>query len=132
MKKRFLLAAGLLAGFTATVHAIVGTAEIHKPLLSAPLEESVSLVVYACWHLVTVTLFASSVALLQSSLPGRLSVSRPLVRFISVLWVLFAGVFAVVALAFSGPAALLVLPQWALLLPVGLLSWLGSSDSGAL
>lgn len=122
---RLLLASGLLASFTALLHTFAGTVEVHVPLLSSTIPRSVSLLIYACWHLVTVTLILSAVALLWSARRGNSSLAGALPRFISVLWLLFGLVFVGVALVFSGPATLWVLPQWVLLIPVGILGLLG-------
>lgn len=58
-----LLTAGALATFTALVHLIGGTMEIHQPLMSSNLPASVSLLLLACWHLVSVALMVSGLAL---------------------------------------------------------------------
>jgi len=128
---RLLLAAGSLAALTATVHTLVGTAEIQQPLLGPGLPPAVGLLMYACWHLVTVTLVLSSAALLWSASPRGAVRSGALATFVSTLWLLFGVVFLVVALVFSGPPALLVLPQWVLLLPVGILGIVGSRRQAA-
>ncbi len=126
---RVLLTAGVLAAITAAVHTIAGTAEIQAPLLGSALGEPLRLLLYACWHLVTVALLLSAAALLWCArMPGHVGV-RPLATFVSILWLLFGMVFVFVALAFSGPGALLVLPQWILLLPVGALGWVGSRNA---
>ena len=122
---RLLLASGLIAAFTAALHTLAGTSEIQGPLLGSSMPMPVSLLLYACWHLVTVTLVLSAVALIWSARPTAKIPAGALPRFISILWLLFGLVFVVVALTFSGPSALLVLPQWILLVPVGVLGLLG-------
>jgi hypothetical protein len=50
-----------------------------------------------------------------------------LARSIGIAWASFGAVFIAVAVFLGdSPMALLVLPQWVLLLPVGVLAWLGS------
>jgi hypothetical protein len=124
-KNRSLLISAFLAAFTAIVHTIGGTLEIHTPLLTSPLPEPISLLLYACWHLVTVTLILSAVALFWSSPNNRAESNFALPAFIGILWVSFGIVFVVVALYFSGFRALIVLPQWTLLLPIGGLALFG-------
>ena len=124
-KNRLLLTSAFLAAFTAIVHTIGGTLEIHTPLLTSPLPEPISLLLYACWHLVTVTLILSAVALFWSSRNNRAESNFALPAFIGVLWGSFGIVFVVVALYFSGFRALIILPQWTLLLPIGGLALFG-------
>lgn len=124
-KNRALLIAAFLAMFTAIVHTIGGTIEIHTPLLSSPLPESISLLLYACWHLVTATLILSAIALFWLSSNNRTESNFALPAFIGILWVSFGVVFISVALYFSGIKALLVLPQWTLLIPIGGLTLFG-------
>jgi len=123
---RLLLAAGLIAALTAGLHTFVGTSEIQEPLLRSTIPQPVSLLLYACWHLVTVTLILSAVALIWSAYPKNRTSAGVLPRFVSLLWLLFGLVFVAVALLFSGPSTLLVLPQWILLIPVGVLGLLGN------
>jgi len=122
---RLLLSAGLIAAFTAALHTFAGTPEIQEPLLRSTIPQPVSLLLYACWHLVTVTLVLSAVALIWSARPNSRTSAGALPRFISLLWLLFGLVFVAVALVFSGPSTLLVLPQWVMLIPVGILGLLG-------
>ncbi|MBK9615720.1 MAG: hypothetical protein IPO35_09465 [Uliginosibacterium sp.] len=70
-QNRALLLSAFLAAFTALLHTIGGTLEIHAPLLTSALPEPISLLLYACWHLVTVTLVLSALALLWSSRNDR-------------------------------------------------------------
>ena len=122
---RLLLASGLIAAFTAALHTVVGTPEVQEPLLHSSVPLPVSLLLYACWHLVTVTLILSAAALIWSARPSAKIAIGALPLFISLLWLLFGFVFIAVALVFSGPSALFVLPQWVLLIPVGILGLLG-------
>jgi hypothetical protein len=129
---RLLLSSGLLAAFTAALHTLAGTPEIQEPLLSSSIPQPISLLLYACWHLVTVTLIVSALALIWSAGSKKTVKAGALPCFISVLWLLFGLVFVVVALWFSGPSMLLVLPQWVLLIPVGILGLLGDRQRLAL
>ena len=122
---RALLLSAFLAVFTAIIHTIGGTLEVHTPLLTSALPQPISLLLYACWHLVTVTLILSAIALLWSSHNNRAEFHFALPAFIGILWVSFGIVFIFVALYFSGLKALLVLPQWTLLIPIGGLALFG-------
>ena len=126
-KNRLLLASAYLAAFTAIVHKIGGTLEIHTPLLASSLPKPISLLLYACWHLVTVALILSAIALFWSSHNNRAESNFALPAFIGSLWVGFGFgvVFVLVALYFSGLNGLIVLPQWTLLIPIGGLTLFG-------
>jgi hypothetical protein len=125
-KNRALLVAAYLAAFTAIVHTIGGTLEIHTPLLTSPLPAPISLLLYACWHLVTAALILSAIALFWSSHNNRAESNFALPAFIGILWVSFGVVFVFVALYFSGLNGLMVLPQWVLLIPIGALTIYGA------
>jgi hypothetical protein len=125
---RTLLFTALLAAFTAAVHIFVGTPEIQKPLLQSALPQEVSLLLYTCWHLVSVTLSLSAAAFFVSAFANITDSSRNMVKLVSYMWLGFGVVFITVALLHSGVSMLLKLPQWILLLPVGALGLLGCSN----
>jgi hypothetical protein len=120
-----LFAAGVLAAFTTLVHLFAGTPEIQGPLLGSALPQPVILMLFLCWHLVSTALGLSALALLWSALPAGAVRAGALPRFISLLWTAFGLVCVVVAVAVAGPNGLLILPQWILLTPVGVLGLLG-------
>ena len=122
---RVLFSSALLSMFTASVHTIGGTYEIHVPLLNSTMPEPISLLLYACWHLVTVTLILSAMALFWCSRNNRAQANFALPIFIAILWISFGLVFIFIALYFSGIQALIILPQWILLIPIGSLILFG-------
>mgnify|MGYP001607159796 CR=1 FL=1 len=122
---RMLATSSVLAAFTAVVHTIGGTIEIHAPLLESPLPESIRLLLYACWHLVTVALILSALALAWAARGDRARTESALPIFGGTLWSSFGAVCIAVALGFGEPSTLLVLPQWTLLIPVGVSALLG-------
>ena len=129
---RLLLVASVLAAFTASIHLFVGTAEIAPPLLSSSLPSDVSFLLYACWHLVSLALTFSAVALFVSALPRYQQPARLLAIYISWLWLAFGVVFLAIGLLGAHGTLLFKLPQWLLLLPVGLLALLGCAQSRTL
>ncbi|QDL97967.1 hypothetical protein [Rhodopseudomonas palustris] len=118
---RTLAAASGLAALAAAIHIIMGGNGVVDPLLASMLESWPKQVLYAVWHMGSVALALSSVALLIGGLPRHAVAARYLVLFVSVLWCCFAGVFLAVIAIQPEPGWLFKLPQWALLLPVGLL-----------
>jgi len=123
MTNWFVLSAGILAGITALIHVIAGGKDIARPLLAGSVDEVVKLTLYACWHLVSVALFLSSIALLGHG--AGFYNSPETVAFVSIMWFMFGAVFLVVTLGFANSGALFRLPQWVLLVPVGLLGLWG-------
>jgi hypothetical protein len=99
---RPLLVISVLAAFTACVHVFVGTPEIATPLLNSSLALEVSFLLYACWHLVSVVLAFSAVALFVSSLPRYIQPARMLALFVSWLWLASGAVFVVIGFFGAG------------------------------
>ena len=122
---KILATAAALAAFTAALHTFGGTPEIEAPLLQAPLAPEISLLLYACWHLVTVALTLSAIGLFISAKPKHAVQSHYMALFISFMWVFFGLVFILVDITYSGLPMLFVLPQWILLIPIGLLGLWG-------
>ncbi|MCQ0022991.1 hypothetical protein M4914_08550 [Streptomyces somaliensis DSM 40738] len=120
----WLFAAGLLAAATAVVHVVAGGRSVVRPLLGGSLPAEPRRTLHAVWHLVTADLSLSSVVLL--ALAWASEPSTPLVLFIAAQYAAYAVVFLVVALTADWPRPLLRLPQWMLLLPVGVLAFLGT------
>jgi hypothetical protein len=125
MNKTLLITA-LLATFTAILHTIGGTLEIEKPLLTSSLSPEISLLLLACWHLVSATLCLSSIAYFFAAKNSHPNEYRLITQFISTLWISFGLVFVVIDLAYAGPQMLLILPQWILLIPIGALGLWGA------
>lgn len=125
---RTLIVTAFIAAFTAAVHIFAGGADIATPLLASALAAEPKLTLYAVWHMASVALVLSVVALFVGSLPRHAQASRYLVLFISVLWCAFGVVFLTIVLIQPESGWLFKLPQWVLLLPVGLLGlWSGAN-----
>jgi len=107
---RRLLIAGLLALFTAAVHIFIGTPEVHRPLLESLLSPELKLVLYACWHLVSVMLVFSGVFLLRACAASRRNINRELVIMLGLSWVAYGLVFF--RHAASTPAMDAAAPCW--------------------
>jgi len=123
---RPLVVAALLAAFTAAVHLFAGGPDIAAPLLASTLADEPRLTLYAVWHMATVALAISALGLFVAALPRHAAAARYMVLFISVLWCAFGGVFLAVIAIQPESDLLFKLPQWILLLPVGLLGLWGS------
>lgn len=128
MNKVLLLASVLAAAVTA-IHVVAGGSDVAAPLLASDMAESPRLTLYAAWHMVSVLLGASALALGWAALPGRTTPAASAVRLVAVLWIASGVVFLIIGLTQPGDGLLLKLPQWILLIPVGVLAWLGVHHS---
>jgi hypothetical protein len=127
---RLLFVAALLAAFTSVVHIFAGGVDVVSPLIASSMAGEPKLTLYAAWHMVSVVLAMSAAALFFGSFPRYAYAARYLVLFVSALWCAFGVVFLVVAAVQPENSWLLKLPQWALLLPVGLLGlWATGSNA---
>ena len=114
-----------LAGLTAVLHTVWGTSEVHTPLLTSELPPEISLLLYACWHIVTAVLIGSSVVLMVAIYGPKSAAWIIAARLVGALWITSGLVFISITLLFSDYTKLFTLGQWILLIPIGLLTLLG-------
>ena len=124
-----LALAAFFALFTASAHFFFGSPRITRAVQASDLDARIKLVLNAVWHMASVALFLSVPAFFFGSLPGHAHDTRPLVLFLSLLWCAFGAVFLVTIFTQADRSKLFKLPQWILLLPVGLLGFWGSFAS---
>lgn len=117
----WIFSSGLLALFTTLVHVFAGQIDPVRPFLKSKLDDIPKATLLACWHLVSVTLFVSSLMLLYVGWYGIDSLYF-LIQLLGFLYILYASVFVAVGLYFFGAKVFVKLPQWILLLPIGLLA----------
>ncbi|MFA0570915.1 hypothetical protein [Vibrio gallaecicus] len=121
----WIFSSGLLALFTTLVHVFAGQIDPVRPFLKSKLDDIPKATLLACWHLVSVTLFVSSLVLLYVGWYGIDSLYF-LTQLLGFLYILYASVFVAVGLYFFGAKVFVKLPQWILLLPIGLLATFGA------
>ncbi|MDP2489177.1 hypothetical protein Q8W38_07515 [Vibrio splendidus] len=121
----WIFSSGLLALFTTLVHVFAGQIDPVRPFLKSKLDDIPKATLLACWHLVSVTLFISSLMLLYVGWYGIDSLYF-LIQLLGFLYILYASVFVAVGLYFFGAKVFVKLPQWILLLPIGLLANYGA------
>ncbi|MCW4438234.1 hypothetical protein [Vibrio splendidus] len=121
----WIFSSGLLALFTTLVHVFAGQIDPVRPFLKSKLDDIPKATLLACWHLVSVTLFVSSLMLLYVGWYGIDSLYF-LIQLLGFLYILYASVFVAVGLCFFGAKVFVKLPQWILLLPIGLLANYGA------
>ncbi|WP_019869532.1 hypothetical protein [Salinispora oceanensis] len=119
----WLLAGGSLACVTGLIHAIGGGLDTVRPLLGSGIPDEPKRTLHAVWHMVTVDLLLSGVALLGLGLAS--ASNAPLVLFIGARFLAYSATFMVITFRVGWPRPLLRLPQWILLLPVAILTGAG-------
>lgn len=116
-----LIVAGVLALLTTIIHIFVGGNGAAKPLLASSLADGAKYALYACWHFVSGFFVLSTLVLF---LEGFGSLEEPgVIVGVSSLWVLFGLVFLFISLWVNNIEGVFKLPQWVLLLPVGILGF---------
>jgi hypothetical protein len=114
-----VFASSIMAGITACIHFFIGTNEIMSPIFNSEISQSNKILLLACWHLVTVTLFMSCYSLYKLSKMGNSQNVNFSIKQISGMWIAFGAIFIVLSVYYSGFKMLLDLPQWILLIPTG-------------
>lgn len=119
-QNNYWIAAGIINIFTAFLHLFGGQVSLVDPLMETSLLLEVKSQLWGAWHMVTVMLFGSSYILLQAGWnPSRLNTYSN-ISFINFLYIAFSVVF--IAASFIHQ---IFTPQWILLLPIGLLGFMG-------
>ncbi|CUM43930.1 hypothetical protein H4W23_01215 [Streptomyces gardneri] len=123
----WLLAAGITALGVAAVHIVGGRRDVVRPLLSCGLADEPKRVLHAVWHMVSIDLVLSGLALLYLSLTDGTPGTGLVAWFVAAHFMAYAAAFLVVTLSVGWPRPLLRLPQWILLLPVAALAAAGAA-----
>lgn len=123
----WLLAAGITALGVAAVHIVAGHRDVVRPLLSCGLGDEPKRVLHAVWHMVSIDLALSGLALLHLSLTDSTSGTGMVPWFVAAHFIAYAAAFLIVTLSVGWPRPLLRLPQWILLLPVAALAAAGAA-----
>lgn len=120
----WIFSAGVIALFTSMVHIFAGQVDPVRPFLRSDLPDVPKATLLGCWHIVSVMLLISGATL---TFIGwyNLSSLQNLVIMLSVSFLIFSAVFIVVGWYFFKEHTFLKLPQWLLLLPIGILGLLG-------
>ena len=124
MKKKnvYLIVAGSINLFTALLHTFAGQVDLINPLMDSNLELQTKSELLSAWHIITILLFGTTFILLKNGFRWNVSEDKIAVKYIGYLYSLFCVPFIVVSFMNN-----LLAPQWILLLPIGLLSWIGQA-----
>ncbi len=120
----WIFAAGIIGLFTSLVHIFAGQVDPVRPFLKSELPDIPKATLLGCWHIVSTILVLSGGALTYIGW-FNLSSLQSMVIGISISFVMFSLVFIIVGWYFFKFQTFIKLPQWLLLLPIGILGLIG-------
>ncbi|NOX30948.1 MAG: hypothetical protein GXP35_13005 [Actinobacteria bacterium] len=108
------------------LHVFGGGVSVARPIAESSMADEPRLLALSVWHMVSLALGLSAVALAVAAKPKHAEPSRFMVLFISTLWVGFGLAVIGVGLTQANGDLLWKLPQPILLIPVGMLGFWGT------
>lgn len=120
----FLLA-GLLAATGTAVHTVLGERTNIRHVWASTLPHSEKLELRGVWHGFSVVLALTALALLAMALTDVVEQPRTLAHVIAVVYTGIGLVWLAVAVQ-AGVRQAMRVPQWLLLLAIGVLAWWGA------
>ncbi len=124
-----LLSAGAIGLFTTALHIFGGQVTLIRPFLQSDIADDIKGCLLVCWHVVSAYLLLTSCLYLFAGFNhslGQPPALEGLLMAVSGFYVLFAVIFIAIGAFFFGHRTVYKLPQWVLLLPVGVLGLLGA------
>lgn len=126
-KNIYLIVAGLINGFTFLLHLFGGQVTLVDPMLETSLSLEITSQLVGAWHIVTIILLATSIILLLAGFSKKYIMSKDLLYFIGYLNLSFCLPFIIESFYYT-----ILVPQWILFLPIGLLTILGIKKNVAM
>jgi len=123
---RTIVVAAALGAFTTVLHVFGGGVSVARPIAESSMADEPRLLALSVWHMVSLVLGLSAVALAVAARPKHAEPGRFMVLFISTLWVGFGLAVIGVGLTQANGDLLWKLPQPILLIPVGVLGFWGT------
>ncbi len=120
------LISGNIGLITAGIHLIGGHFGVIKPFGKSDLEPVPKAVLHACWHMVTLILFLAAFELIYLGIKPFQAGGSLVAMFIGIQFVGFSIIFLIISFSGNWKNKLFILPQWTLLLPIGVISIVGS------
>lgn len=119
-RNNYWIAAGILNLFTAFLHLIGGQDTLVNPLMDTALLLDVKSQLWGAWHMVTIVLFSSSYILIKVGWNNSGISNSNTISYLNFLYITFSIGFIISSLIHQ-----VFTPQWVLLLPIGILGYLG-------
>ena len=120
----WIFSAGIIGLFTSLMHIFAGQADPVRPFLRSDLPDIPKATLLGCWHIVSAILVLSGFALTYIGW-FNLNSFQNVVIGISLSFVIFSLIFITVGWHFFKFQAFIKLPQWTLLLPIGIFGLVG-------
>jgi hypothetical protein len=117
----YWLVGGGINLFTAVLHTIGGQLELVSPLMSCNLIDQAKAEWIGAWHMVTIILFLTSYLLIKNGIAKNENIQTELLKYIGYLYIIFSVPSITTSIMYN-----LLAPQWILLLPIGLLAYIGT------
>ncbi len=118
------LTAALFNLGTALIHTIMGQLEFVNPMLAMEYDALLKGIFHACWHMITVFLFSTTILYSVLIFDPKKSFARFFGLFSGSLYTAFAIIFGVMSLFYGE-----FLAQWTILLPTGIVSLIAARKS---
>ena len=118
---RFWFTAGIINVIATIMHLIMGYLDPLLPLTQTGLNDVSMATLFAVWTMATLVMLVSSFNLVYIGIYPHKAGAKELALLWGGLYVAFALVFVIVNVSY----AFFSLPQWVLLLPIGLLALYG-------
>lgn len=116
----YIKISGILNLLTALIHLFAGQVDLVQPLLQSDLLNQQKGEFVGVWHMVTIFLFFTAILLLRVGFARDEPKSVDQLKSISLLYILFGIPFIAMSIYYE-----LLIPQWILLMPIGILLQLG-------
>lgn len=121
----WFFSAGILSTLTAAIHIFAGQVDPVRPFLKSDLADTPKATLLACWHMVSAFLIISAGVFIYAGWINSQEL-RLAVLGVSIIYSVFASVFIAVGWYFFQRFTFYKLPQWVLLLPIGILGGIGA------
>jgi len=119
----YFLLAGVINGFSALLHLLAGQLDLVDPLLNSNMDQQMKTEWLGVWHMVSIILFLTSYYLVKYGMNPPKKSRGEVIQVIGILYLLFSVPFIL-----SGIDMKVLAPQWILLLPIGILTFIGSKN----
>lgn len=121
----WIFSAGIIGIVTALIHIFAGQVDPVRPFLKLEFHDGRKATLLACWHMVSVMLFFSSLVFIYIGWYSLETIYLTIIG-LSASYLIFSMVFVIVGWWFFGVKVFVKVPQWLLMLPIGCLSLYGS------
>ncbi len=120
--KKLLIIAAFINLTVAVIHTFIGESDIVAPLLATDAADTVRWTLHSAWHMISVVLFISALALFYVSRKGKDDPHiKILSNYIGIQYIALAMVFVVTSVVYG-----IFFPQIVMLAPIGILALLAS------